>query len=306
MEIKNIPIDKIRPNPFQPRELSQNMEIEELAESIKGSGVVEPILVRKKGDFYEVIAGERRWRASQLAGLKEIPAIVREVDDIEARELSLIENWHRLALHPIEAENFIFKLYEDGIKTGRYKSINDMANKTGISQQTLSKIIDAHEDREELGLLGRVSLTYSDIYETKPLKDEPDLRKKVLQLREERKIEQRELRELVKAIKEASEPVKKALLELKIKPEEAKIIEQEAPKKEIKERVVETIARQRESGKNPSPADVVRIIEKEKKSAEVVKAIDTGDIWICPVCKKKFRLIHIEPTKSHRFEEVVE
>ena len=89
--------------------------------------------MRKKGRTYQIIAGERRWRAYQFAKLKRIPAIEREADDVEARELSLIENWHRLRPEPIEAENFIAALYKEGKKAKRHTSIHDMAKKTGIS-----------------------------------------------------------------------------------------------------------------------------------------------------------------------------
>ena len=109
MEFKIIPIDKIRPSPFQPRETFPKEEIEELAESIKGSGLVQPILVRKTGETYEIIAGERRWRAAQFADLREMPVMIKEAGDAEARELSLIENWHRIALKTTEAETFIAK-----------------------------------------------------------------------------------------------------------------------------------------------------------------------------------------------------
>jgi len=307
MEFGIIPLDKIRPNPFQPREAFSKEELEELAESIKGSGLVQPILVRKKGETYEIIAGERRWRAAQLAGLKEIPAIIKEADDIEARELSIVENWHRQALQPIETEKFIAKLYEDGVKSGRYKSISDMAKKIGIPERTLRDIISAHEERKELGLLLVTPITYTDIRATKVLRDEPELRKRVLELRAEGKLTRDELEEYAKAVKEASEPIKEALVELKITPEEAKIIDTELATHEEKIKVLKILEKEKEAGKVVRISDVVKLVEKEKeRRIEVVRAIDTGDIWECPVCHRKYHLLHIEPTGAHRFEEVVE
>jgi ParB family chromosome partitioning protein len=205
MEFKMIPVDKIRPNPFQPRERSDKEKLQELAESIKESDLVQPILVRRDGDTYEIIAGERRWRAYQFAGLKEIPAIVREPrpDDIETRELSLIENWHRLNLESHEAERFIYQLWVDGKSAGRYNTITDMARKLGMNYPTLFTIIKAYEDRRKLGISG--DTTYTDFRETEILRDEPELRKQVLELRAEEKIKRDELRHFSKIIKEHPE-----------------------------------------------------------------------------------------------------
>ncbi len=93
---------QIRPNPFQPREDFNLQNIEELAQSIKEKGVIQPLLVRRQGDHYELVAGERRLRAANSLGLKEIPIIVREVSDQDSLELALIENIQREELNPIE------------------------------------------------------------------------------------------------------------------------------------------------------------------------------------------------------------
>ncbi|MDX8408009.1 MAG: ParB/RepB/Spo0J family partition protein, partial [Mariprofundaceae bacterium] len=87
-----IAISRIRPNSYQPRTRFADDELSSLTESVRREGVLMPILVRPKGDGYELIAGERRWRASQAAGLTEIPAVVRDVDDMQALELAIIEN----------------------------------------------------------------------------------------------------------------------------------------------------------------------------------------------------------------------
>ena len=97
-----LPIASIVTNPDQPRKSFDETQLSELSDSIKQNGVLQPILVRKKGDKYEIVAGERRYQASKLAGLKEIPAIVREIDDAEVFQLALIENLQRSDLTPIE------------------------------------------------------------------------------------------------------------------------------------------------------------------------------------------------------------
>jgi ParB family chromosome partitioning protein len=92
----------INPNPFQPREDFDRQGIEELSQSIKEKGVIQPLLVRRKGNYYELIAGERRLRACNLLGIKEIPIIVKDVEDRDSLELALIENIQRQDLNPIE------------------------------------------------------------------------------------------------------------------------------------------------------------------------------------------------------------
>ncbi|HNQ15851.1 MAG TPA: ParB/RepB/Spo0J family partition protein [Pyrinomonadaceae bacterium] len=95
-------IDLIDPNPEQPRTRFAEENLEELAQSIRANGIVQPIVVRKKGARYEIVAGERRWRASQRAGLRKIPAVVKDVSDEKLLELALIENIQRQELNAIE------------------------------------------------------------------------------------------------------------------------------------------------------------------------------------------------------------
>ena len=95
-------LSKIEPNREQPRRYFEEDALLELADSIKQFGVLQPLLVQKKGDFYEIIAGERRWRAAKLAGVKEVPVIVREYTEQEVVEIALIENIQRENLNPIE------------------------------------------------------------------------------------------------------------------------------------------------------------------------------------------------------------
>lgn len=101
-EIRQIPVSAIEPNPYQPRRSFDEEGLEELAASIKEKGVLQPITVRGKGETFELVAGERRWRAAQVAGLSEIPAVVRELSDQEVMEIALIENLQREDLNPIE------------------------------------------------------------------------------------------------------------------------------------------------------------------------------------------------------------
>jgi len=109
----NILISKIKPNRYQPRTHFDSEELKTLTESIRKEGVIMPILVRPSGDGYELIAGERRWRASQAAGLQDIPAVVRDVDDLQALELAIIENEQRDDLTAIESARAYQRLMDE-------------------------------------------------------------------------------------------------------------------------------------------------------------------------------------------------
>ena len=126
----HLPIDDIRPCPFQPRREFEESALEELSDSIREQGLIQPLVVRKKSDHWELIAGERRWRASQKAGLKEVPIVIREADDREVLELALIENLQRENLNPIEEalgyrqliQQFKLKQEEAAIKVGKSRA----------------------------------------------------------------------------------------------------------------------------------------------------------------------------------------
>jgi ParB family chromosome partitioning protein len=129
--VQRVAIQQVRPCPFQPRKDFSEESLRELADSIKEQGIVQPLIVRKSGDGFELIAGERRWRAAQLVGLKEIPIIVREADDREVLELALIENLQRENLNPIEEAlgysqligQFQLKQEEAATKVGKSRAV---------------------------------------------------------------------------------------------------------------------------------------------------------------------------------------
>jgi ParB family chromosome partitioning protein len=102
MPVFSCGIEELQPNRYQPRKNFHDENQKQLVASIKNSGIIQPIIVRKFGKSYEIIAGERRWRAAQTAGLKDVPIVVREATDMEAAEMSLIENIQREELNPLE------------------------------------------------------------------------------------------------------------------------------------------------------------------------------------------------------------
>lgn len=112
-QLLDLDIDLVKPNPDQPRTRFTDEALNDLAASIKANGVVQPILVRQKNQVYEIVAGERRWRAAQRAELKKIPAVVREVEDSRALEIALVENIQRQELNPIEEAKAFSKLIDN-------------------------------------------------------------------------------------------------------------------------------------------------------------------------------------------------
>ena len=112
-----VKITKIEPNREQPRKQFNEDSLKELSDSIKKYGVISPILVQDKQDYYEIIAGERRWRAAKLAGLKEVPVIIRDYTESEKAQIALIENVQREDLNPIEEATAYKRLIEEyGLK----------------------------------------------------------------------------------------------------------------------------------------------------------------------------------------------
>lgn len=134
--IHKIKISEIEPNKNQPRRTFNSESIDELSDSIKKYGVIQPIIVTKKDNFYEIIAGERRWRASKKAGLTEIPCIIREDEERKNKEISLIENIQREDLNPIEkARSFRTLMDEYGMTQ------QQLAETIGISRSALANTV---------------------------------------------------------------------------------------------------------------------------------------------------------------------
>lgn len=129
--VEKVPLDKIRPSALQPRKQFSEESLQELADSIREQGIVQPLIVRPRDNFFELIAGERRWRASQLLKLPHVPVIIRQADDRSVLELALIENLQRENLNPIEeargyaqlAEQFQLTQEEISAKVGKSRAV---------------------------------------------------------------------------------------------------------------------------------------------------------------------------------------
>ncbi len=150
-----ISIDLIDPSTLQPRSIFDEAKLNELAASISANGVVQPLLVRRRGERYELIAGERRWRAAQLAGLTKVPAVVRNVSDDKVLELALIENIQREDLNPIEEARAYKKLIET---VGLTQEV--VAERVGRDRSYVTnylRLLRLPDDLQELLQAGRLS-----------------------------------------------------------------------------------------------------------------------------------------------------
>ena len=153
--VTNIKLIEIEPNRNQPRRTFDEESIEELAESIKRYGVIQPIIVTKKQGYYEIVAGERRWRAAKKAGLVEIPSIIREADERKNKEIALIENIQREDLNPIEKARGMKSLMEDYQLTQH--QVAEILGKSRSAVANSIRILNLDERVIELALQGKLS-----------------------------------------------------------------------------------------------------------------------------------------------------
>lgn len=135
-ELRDIPVSDVRPNPRQPRTGFDSGKLDELAASIREHGVVQPILVRPFGEHFELVAGERRWRAAQLAGLTTVPAMVRSLSDQQSLEIALVENLQREDLNPIEEA----KAYRSMVESVGLTQ-DEIARRIGVSRPAVSNAL---------------------------------------------------------------------------------------------------------------------------------------------------------------------
>ena len=155
--LMKLPVEKIIPNPFQPRTRFSELELDELADSIRQHGVMQPVVVRQTVRGYELIAGERRWRASQRAGITEIPAIARDLDDQQVAALALIENIQREQLTAIEQARALarmrdqFSMDQTALATMISSSRSNVANLLRLLNLTQSVQTMLEDGRIEMG-----------------------------------------------------------------------------------------------------------------------------------------------------------
>lgn len=165
-----VSIDKIKPNPNQPRTHFNETQLQELSASIKENGVLQPLLVREKDGGYEIIAGERRYQASRLAGLEELPVIIKDVDDQKMLELALIENLQRSDLNPIEeARGYKRLLKESGMTQ---EALSKAVSKSRSAITNSLRLLDLPESVQQMLFDGKLTAGHARAILAVPYEDD--------------------------------------------------------------------------------------------------------------------------------------
>ena len=159
--IQPLPLDQITPSPLQPRQEFRSEHLQELVESIRERGIIQPLIVRKVDDKYELIAGERRWRAARELHLTEAPAIIRKASDREVLELALIENLQREDLNPIEEAGAYERLHRDFGLT--QDEISKRVGKSRASIANAMRLLDLEPNAQTLLKQGRISVGHAKV-----------------------------------------------------------------------------------------------------------------------------------------------
>jgi ParB family chromosome partitioning protein len=171
--VQQIALDRIIPSPLQPRTVFRDEHLDELVASIREQGIIQPLIARQRGDKYELIAGERRWRAAQRVGLAEAPVIVREASDQDVLELALIENLQREDLNAIEEANAFARLAKEfGLRQ------EDIAQKVGKSRAAVAnsmRLLDLHEQVQSWLTQDRISVGHAKVLLSLKSQDEQAL-----------------------------------------------------------------------------------------------------------------------------------
>lgn len=168
--VTDIPVDAISRGTYQPRVHFDPQALQELADSIAAQGLIQPILLRKRGGGYELIAGERRWRAAQLAGLKSIPAIVREMDDNAVAAVTLIENIQREDLNPLEEARALHRLKNEFRMTDQ--AVAEAVGRSRAAVSNLIRLLDLDERVSDMLATGKIEMGHARALLTLPSDDQ--------------------------------------------------------------------------------------------------------------------------------------
>ena len=164
-----LPIKKIKPNKDQPRKTFDQTQLDELADSIKQNGILQPILVRKKGSSYEIVAGERRYQAAKLAGLEEVPVVIREISDEDVFKLALIENLQRSDLTPIEEARGYRQLLDE--KDLTQEELAKILSKSRSAITNTLRLMDLPAEVQDLLEAGRLTAGHARAILAVPTED---------------------------------------------------------------------------------------------------------------------------------------
>lgn len=235
--LNRLPVDLIQRGKYQPRRNFDQDKLQELADSIAAQGVIQPIVVRPVAENkYEIIAGERRWRASQLAGLQEIPVVVQEVDDQAAMAMALIENIQRDDLNPLEEADALQRLLNEFGLT--HQQIAKAVGKSRTSVTNFLRLLELSEDVKKMLQLGQLDMGHAKallgLKEKEQIKAAREVVEKGLSVRETEKLVRR-----IQGIVDNEETVKKQVAQ-KIDPDVQRLQENLAEKLGAKVQIKQT------------------------------------------------------------------
>jgi ParB family chromosome partitioning protein len=158
--LQTLPIEYMQRGKYQPRKDINPEKLQELADSIRAQGIIQPVVVRKIGpEKYEIVAGERRWRAAAYAGLHEVPVIIKDIDDRAAMAIALIENIQREDLNPLEAAEALRRLLDEFEMT--HQQIADAVGKSRVTVTNLLRLMDLHPEVKKLLLKGQIEMGHA-------------------------------------------------------------------------------------------------------------------------------------------------
>ncbi len=158
--VETLPVEHLQRGKFQPRKDIDPEKLQELADSIKAQGIIQPIVVRKiDAEMFEIIAGERRWRAAQLAGLQEVPVVVKDIDDRSVMAIALIENIQREDLNPLEESEALRRLLDEFEMT--HQQIADAVGKSRTTVTNLLRLLDLHAEVKAMLAKGEMEMGHA-------------------------------------------------------------------------------------------------------------------------------------------------
>jgi ParB family chromosome partitioning protein len=200
--LEEIPVKDIRPNPRQPRRRFDPEGLEEMARSIEVFGIVQPVIVRSVGTEYELVAGERRWRAARAAGLEKVPAVVRDSTETDSLEMALIENLHRDDLNGIEEANAFQQLLEDfGIT---HEELSRRVGKSRAQITNTIRLLQLSPSIQQQILEDRITAGHARALLA--LQDEPERQEKLAKRIAKEGLSVRQTEEYIRSIKSGNEP----------------------------------------------------------------------------------------------------
>ncbi len=198
--LQHVPVDKIYRGTYQPRRHFDEEALQELADSLTSQGMIQPVVLRPHADGYELVAGERRWRAAQLAGLQEIPAVIKKYNDSDAAAVSLIENIQRANLNPLEEASALARLQNEFDMT--HQQVAEAIGRSRSAVSNLLRLLELNDDVKQLVDAGQLEMGHARALLSVDKNHQLSLAKQII----EKSLSVRATEALVKSSKELPKP----------------------------------------------------------------------------------------------------